>query len=62
MNDDGLRLDKQRHLPPILGLDDTAEGEAWSLRALVHLRMLNGESGWDTDPRFAVGVSYRLGQ
>jgi hypothetical protein len=43
------------------GADYSLSG-AWSLRALVHLRMLNGESGWDTDPRFAVGVSYRLGQ
>ena len=24
VNDDGLKLDKQRHLPPMLGLDDTA--------------------------------------
>jgi aspartyl aminopeptidase len=35
INDDGLKLDKQRHLPPMLGLDDTAEGEAWSLRELL---------------------------
>ena len=35
INDDGLKLDKQRHLPPILGLDATAEGEAWSLRQLL---------------------------
>lgn len=35
INDDGLKLDKQRHMPPILGLDDTAEDEVWSLRALL---------------------------
>lgn len=40
VNDEGLHVDKQRHLPPFLGLDDTAEGEAWSLR-----RLLAGELG-----------------
>jgi len=35
VNDDGLKLDKQRHLPPMLGLDDTAQGEEWSLRKLL---------------------------
>jgi aspartyl aminopeptidase len=35
VNDDGLKLDKQRHLPPMLGLDDTATGEEWSLRKLL---------------------------
>lgn len=35
VNDDGLRLDKQRHLPPILGLADTGEGEAWTLAGLL---------------------------
>lgn len=40
VNEDGLKLDKQRHLPPVLGLDDTAEGEAWSLR-----KLLAGETG-----------------
>jgi aspartyl aminopeptidase len=35
VNDDGLRLDKQRHLPPMLGLDDTAIGEEWSLKKLL---------------------------
>jgi hypothetical protein len=43
------------------GADYTLAG-AWSLRGLVHLRMLDGEGGWDTDPRFAVGVSYRIGR
>ncbi len=35
VNEDGLTLDKQRHLPPMLGLDDTARGEEWSLRKLL---------------------------
>lgn len=35
INDDGLKVDKQRHLPPILGLDDTSGGGAWSLRNLL---------------------------
>lgn len=35
VNEDGLKLDKQRHLPPMLGLDDTAAGEEWSLRRLL---------------------------
>ncbi len=36
INDDGLKLDKQRHLPPMLALDDTSPaGEEWSLRALL---------------------------
>ena len=35
INEEGLKLDKQRHMPPMLGLDATAEGEAWSLRALL---------------------------
>jgi aspartyl aminopeptidase len=35
VNEDGLRLDRQRQLPPILGLDDTAEGEAWTLHGLL---------------------------
>jgi aspartyl aminopeptidase len=33
VNDDGLKLDKQRHLPPMLGLE--TPGEEWSLRALL---------------------------
>jgi hypothetical protein len=41
---------------------DYGLGGAWSLRGLVHLRMLSGEGGWSTDPRLAVGVSYRLGR
>jgi hypothetical protein len=43
------------------GADYTLSG-AWSLRGLVHLRMLSGEGGWDTDPRLALGVSYRIGR
>jgi aspartyl aminopeptidase len=35
VNDAGLKLDRQRHLPPMLGLDDTAAGEEWSLRKLL---------------------------
>lgn len=35
INDDGLKVDKQRHLPPVLGLDDAADGEPWALRALL---------------------------
>lgn len=35
VNEDGLKLDKQRHLPPMLGLDDNARGEEWSLRKLL---------------------------
>jgi aspartyl aminopeptidase len=35
VNDDGLKLDKQRHLPPMLGLDDASRGEEWSLRRLL---------------------------
>ena len=35
VNEEGLKLDKQRHLAPLLGLDDTAEGEEWSLRKLL---------------------------
>jgi len=35
VNEDGLKLDKQRHMPPILGLDDTAEGEEWVVRGLL---------------------------
>jgi aspartyl aminopeptidase len=34
VNDDGLKLDKQRHLPPMLGLAGAA-GDAWSLRRLL---------------------------
>jgi hypothetical protein len=34
----------------------------WALRGLVHLRLLNGEGTWDSDPRFAVGAVYRLGR
>lgn len=38
------------------------EGDRWAARALVHLRFLRGEGAVDTDPRFAVGVVYRLGR
>ena len=34
VNDDGLKLDKQRHLPPMLGLSG-AVGDEWSLNALL---------------------------
>ena len=34
----------------------------WSARALFHLRLIHGEGVWDTDPRFAVGASYRFGR
>jgi hypothetical protein len=43
------------------GLDYTLSG-GFSLRGLAHLRMLSGEGAWDTDPRLALGVSYRLGR
>lgn len=43
------------------GLDFGLSGR-WSARALFHLRLLSGEGGWDSDPRLAVGVSYRLGR
>ena len=52
VNEDGLKLDKQRHLPPMLGLDDTAEGEEWQLR-----RVLAAELDCDAD---AI-VGYDLG-
>jgi Outer membrane protein beta-barrel domain len=32
----------------------------WAVRGLVHLRLLHGQGTWDTDPRFSVGVVYRL--
>lgn len=41
---------------------DYGPGGRWSLRGLVHLRLLNGEGSWDSDPRFAVGAVYRLGR
>jgi opacity protein-like surface antigen len=34
----------------------------WSLRGLFHLRVVDGETGSSTDPRFAVGVAYRFGR
>ena len=34
----------------------------WSARGLFHLRFIHGEGVWDTDPRFAVGASYRFGR
>jgi hypothetical protein len=43
------------------GVDYRLKGR-WSVRALFHLRLLEGEGAWDTDPRFAVGAVYRLGQ
>jgi opacity protein-like surface antigen len=43
------------------GVDYRLKGR-WSLRGLFHLRLLEGEGAWDTDPRFAVGAVYRLGE
>ena len=43
------------------GVDYRLKGR-WSLRGLFHLRLLEGEGAWDTDPRFAVGAVYRLGR
>jgi opacity protein-like surface antigen len=34
----------------------------WAVRALFHLRFIHGEGVWDTDPRFALGASYRFGR
>jgi hypothetical protein len=34
----------------------------WAARGLFHLRLLRGQGTWDTDPRFSVGVVYRLGR
>jgi len=34
----------------------------WSLRGLVHLRLLQGEGAWDSDPRLALGAVFRLGR
>jgi opacity protein-like surface antigen len=34
----------------------------WAVRGLFHLRLLNGEGTWDTDPRLSIGVTYRLGR
>ena len=36
--------------------------ERWSVRALLHLRLLRGEGALDTDPRVSVGAVYRLGR
>jgi len=36
-------------------------GERWSVRGLVHLRVLWGEGATDEDPRFSVGAVYRFG-
>jgi len=43
------------------GMDYRLNGR-WSLRGLVHLRLLHGEGVWDTDPRLALGAVYRLGR
>ncbi len=43
------------------GMDYRLKGR-WSLRSLVHLRLLHGEGAWDTDPRFAIGAVFRLGR
>lgn len=39
ITEEGLKLDKQRHMPPMLGLESTAEGEVWSLRQLLAREM-----------------------
>jgi opacity protein-like surface antigen len=41
------------------GTDYPSSGR-WAVRGLVHLRLLHGQGTWDTDPRFSVGVVYRL--
>jgi hypothetical protein len=41
---------------------DFGLSDRWSVRGLFHLRLLSGEGSWDSDPRFAVGVVYRLGR
>jgi opacity protein-like surface antigen len=33
---------------------------SWAARGLFHLRLLNGEGTWDTDPRVSVGAVYRF--
>jgi opacity protein-like surface antigen len=33
-----------------------------ALRALLHLRLLEGEGSWDADPRVSVGAAYRFGR
>ena len=48
------------------GYSYTHAGEAslngWGLSGSyrLHLRLLHGQGTWDTDPRFSVGVVYRL--
>ncbi len=37
-------------------------GERWSVRGLVHLRVLWGEGATDEDPRISVGAVYRFGR
>jgi hypothetical protein len=34
----------------------------WAVRAVVHLRFLNGEGAWDVDPRLSAGAVYRFGR
>ncbi len=41
---------------------DYALGKRWAVRGLIQLRLLQGEGTWDTDPRLAFGVVYRLGR
>ncbi|HEY7925532.1 MAG TPA: outer membrane beta-barrel protein [Vicinamibacteria bacterium] len=41
---------------------DFGLSDRWSVRGLLHLRLTQGEGNWDSDPRFAVGVVYRLGR
>ncbi len=41
---------------------DFGLSERWSVRGLVHLRLVSGEGNWDADPRFAVGFTYSFGR
>ena len=43
------------------GVDYLLTGR-WSVRALLHLRLLSGEGALDTDPRLSAGAVYRLGR
>ena len=42
------------------GLDYRVSGR-WSVRGLVHLRLLWGEGATDEDPRLSIGAVYRFG-
>jgi hypothetical protein len=41
---------------------DYRVGPRWSVRGLVHLRLLWGEGATDEDPRLSVGAVYRFGR